>query len=292
MQAKTLSRTPLVTLTDVRCRPESAQCGAEECTSGHKLVFPRNGVFVRHVRGERHVADANHVIFFNADEPYRVSHPVPGGDDCMVLDFADEVLSEALGNEDRGTPGRPFPRTHGLLDPHALLLGRRLRHRVRSGAAASLELEETALALLNAILATPGEKEGRPRRRQREASARLRRERVEATKLLLAGRPECDLGLGEIAESVASSPFHLARLFRASVGIPIHQYRLRARLALALERMLEGRGSLLTLALDLGFAGHSHFTAAFKAAFGTTPSAFRRSVTPQHLGEMRKNLTV
>ncbi|MFI4986524.1 MAG: helix-turn-helix transcriptional regulator [Alphaproteobacteria bacterium] len=295
MHAKTLSETPLVALTDVHCRPESPHCGAEECTATHRLVFPRSGVFVKHVRGERVVADANHVIFFNACEPYRVSHPVPGGDDCMVLSFADELLIEALGSgegADGGGAVPPFARTHGLLDPHRLLVGRRLRHRAKAGTASALELEETALTLLHGIAMAPAEREVGQRRRHREASARLGRERVEATKLLVAGRPESDLGLGEIARAVASSPYHLARHFRASVGLPIHQYRLRMRLALALERMLDGRGNLLALALDLGFAGHSHFAAAFKQAFGVTPSAFRRSASARRVREMRKNLTV
>lgn len=31
------------------------------------------------------------------------------------------------------------------------------------------------------------------------------------------------------------------------------------------------------LALDLGFSSHSHFSSAFKQAYGRTPTAFRRS---------------
>jgi len=34
---------------------------------------------------------------------------------------------------------------------------------------------------------------------------------------------------------------------------------------------------LTSLALDLGFSSHSHFSAAFKRAYGQTPSAFQRS---------------
>jgi len=32
-----------------------------------------------------------------------------------------------------------------------------------------------------------------------------------------------------------------------------------------------------SLALELGFSSHSHFSAAFKQAYGQTPSAFQRS---------------
>ena len=31
------------------------------------------------------------------------------------------------------------------------------------------------------------------------------------------------------------------------------------------------------LALDLGFSSHSHFTAAFKQAYGRSPSEFKQS---------------
>ena len=34
---------------------------------------------------------------------------------------------------------------------------------------------------------------------------------------------------------------------------------------------------LTTLAFDLGFSSHSHFAAAFRRAFGCTPSHFRES---------------
>jgi AraC-like DNA-binding protein len=35
---------------------------------------------------------------------------------------------------------------------------------------------------------------------------------------------------------------------------------------------------LTALAFDLGFSSHSHFSAAFRRAFGCTPSAFRESM--------------
>lgn len=40
-------------------------------------------------------------------------------------------------------------------------------------------------------------------------------------------------------------------------------------------RMAEGRSNLTDLALDLGFADHSHFTNAFRREWGISPSEFR-----------------
>lgn len=86
-----------MSITDVRCRPSTSRSGGEEQAAAHELVFPRAGVFVKHVGGQRAVADPNHVLFFNAGEPYRVSHPVPGGDDCTCFVFSEETLLEVLG---------------------------------------------------------------------------------------------------------------------------------------------------------------------------------------------------
>jgi hypothetical protein len=97
MQVTTLYDGPLVRIFETRCRPDHPDCRAEECSSGHHLVFPRAGVFVKHMRGRRVVADPSQVLFFNAGEPYWVSHPVPGGDECTVFAFREDVLFETLG---------------------------------------------------------------------------------------------------------------------------------------------------------------------------------------------------
>ena len=187
MHVTKLQATPLVTITDVRCRPDHPDCGDEECSRGHHIVFPRNGVFVKHVRGRRVVADAGHVLFFNAGEPYRVSHPVPGGDDCTVFAFDQEVLLDVLGDAEAGVkdrPERPFDLTHDLVDPRLLLPQRALRHRIVTSAASVLEIEDTSLLLLHGIVgAAYRRKDARSGRNRRAASARLQSRWVEATKL-------------------------------------------------------------------------------------------------------------
>ena len=58
------------------------------------------------------------------------------------------------------------------------------------------------------------------------------------------------------------------------------------RLRTALERAADPGADLTDLALDLGYSSHSHFTAAFRKAFGVTPSAFRRKATGQRVREL------
>jgi AraC-like DNA-binding protein len=95
-----------------------------------------------------------------------------------------------------------------------------------------------------------------------------------------------------LARAVNSSPFHLARVFRREVGMPIHQYLIRMRLALALELLAETSVSLSAIALGIGFASHSHFTTVFRRAFGTSPSAFRRTASTLCLRQLRQALEV
>jgi AraC-like DNA-binding protein len=59
--------------------------------------------------------------------------------------------------------------------------------------------------------------------------------------------------------------------------LPVYRYHLRLRLARALD-LLSQYDDLTRLSMDLGFSSHSHFTAAFRQAYGRTPAAFQRSV--------------
>jgi AraC-like DNA-binding protein len=72
------------------------------------------------------------------------------------------------------------------------------------------------------------------------------------------------------------TPFSLCRAVRAATGGTLHAWLVRLRLQVSLESVAEPRGDLTGIALDLGFSSHSHFTDAFRRAFGITPSAFRQ----------------
>ena len=77
---QSLLKTPTVTIRDVSCRGSRQHQSTEEFATTTEMVFPYRGVYVRHLGNDQAVAEANQVLFFNAAEGYRVSHPVPGGD--------------------------------------------------------------------------------------------------------------------------------------------------------------------------------------------------------------------
>jgi AraC family transcriptional regulator len=83
------------------------------------------------------------------------------------------------------------------------------------------------------------------------------------------------LTLKEIAVAAGRHEIHLAREFCRYYGMPVGAYLRRIRLENAAHLLLERHESISTIALDCGFASHSHLCREFRAAFGVTPSEYR-----------------
>jgi AraC family transcriptional regulator len=271
-----LFESPIVRVADVVCRAPRSGPGEEELSDVAQIVLPGRGVFEVHRDGERVVADTNTALVLGLGEEYGVSHPVVGGDECTALAFAPELMEEAVG----GVGGRD-----GGLRPATHLGARLLTSALASGASDRLETEEAALLLLDALgvdLATNG---ARSKRRPGQAQRR----RVEEARALLASDPTARWRLDTVARAVHSSPFHLARQFRAVTGESISRYLLRLRLGLAL--IAAGETEFARLAVELGFAHHSHFSARFRSVFGTTPTQARRELASGRLRELSTIVT-
>src|SRR5258706_16297926 len=138
-----------VAIHDVHCRGSHRHESGEECASATHLVFPYRGVYVRRVGREQAVAEANQVLFFNAQEPYRVSHPVAGGDANLSFAIGEELLRELAPRS------LPQPRATPAFKPQRLGIDARaqapvalLRHGLRRGTAEPLEAEGLALTLV------------------------------------------------------------------------------------------------------------------------------------------------
>ncbi|HJT18653.1 MAG TPA: helix-turn-helix transcriptional regulator, partial [Thermoanaerobaculia bacterium] len=100
------------------------------------------------------------------------------------------------------------------------------------------------------------------------------RDSVEEVKRVVAAAPQKNISLRQLARSAECSPYELCRRFRRETGMTITQFRHSLRLRTALE-LLRAHSDITAIALDLGYASHSHFTAAFRRCFGLTPSQFR-----------------
>jgi AraC-like DNA-binding protein len=264
-----LLKTQIVTLRDVVCRGEHRHRSAEECSHGTNLVFPYRGVYVRHVGRNDAVAEANQVLFFNAAEGYCVSHPVSGGDACLSLAVDDALLRELVPKVHvRAGAAVAFKGQRRRIDARAQALVALLRHSLMHGAAETLEAETLALTLVRRTLSE--------RTSKTAGSTAGRQKLVNRTKLVLSSDLARRWTLAQIGLEVGVSPVYLTQVFQQVEGMPLYRYQLRLRLARALD--LLGRcDDLSGLGMELGFSSHSHFSAAFRQAYGRTPAEFQRS---------------
>jgi AraC-like DNA-binding protein len=82
-----------------------------------------------------------------------------------------------------------------------------------------------------------------------------------------------NVSLAELARVSGLSPYHLTRLFTASLGMPPHAYQIQLRVALA-KRMLVAGTSVGETANQAGFFDLSHFTRHFKRHVGVPPGSY------------------
>lgn len=292
---RVIYRSGAVTVTDYRCREHAAGCGPGEHSGSDSVVFLRRGFFLKHLGRQRIVADPNNVVLFNRGEEYRVSHPLDGGDDCTVFNVDRAILLDLLRECDPAAqerPARPFAFTHCLTRPAVHLVHRAILKFIKGTAEPDLAADETILRLLDRVI---GEgfrlRRGGPLRgEQRPDTQEAHHDLAAAVQAVLARRLADRLPLQELAREVHSSPFHLCRVFRRQTGQPIHQYRNRLRLRVAMERLAEDRCDSTRLALDLGYSSGGHFSDAFRREFGLGPAAFRRTLATRRLREMSKIL--
>jgi AraC-like DNA-binding protein len=283
-----LHQSEALSLRHVACRPRELGPGAVEDQRGDSLVLPLRGAFIKHLSPRESVlAEPNQGLFFAAGRPYRISHP-QAGDDCLALDPSPGVWREAL-DAAAGAESllSPLLGPYAPLAPPAVAVQHLLWRRIERGLAEPLEIEETSLVLLASALRAARRDEP-PQQRRSDRSRR--RQQVEAVRLALLAAPARRWTLAELARQVYGSPYHLAHVFRAEAGVPIHQYQQRARLARAVDELLATDRDLTAIALDLGFASHSHFTAVFRREVGVPPRDFRRRAGSREAAQTRKIL--
>jgi transcriptional regulator GlxA family with amidase domain len=88
---------------------------------------------------------------------------------------------------------------------------------------------------------------------------------------------EAKIEIADLAVLANRSRRHFAYAFKQSLGCTPHRYVLSRRLEKARELLAEGTFPICEIALATGFADQSHFSRCFRAFFGTSPLAFRRS---------------
>jgi len=241
------------------------------------MLMPIAGVFAKHDSPKQSfIANANHALFFGCGKPYRISFPGDIGDESLVLRFSQEVLSnlliETVGVE---TLYSPTLNTHCLLAPATVLQRDWLWHCLTRGGVTPLVIEEICLSMLVASLQAASRDDRAQERARHVLTMSRRRRQVERVKEAISLDPAQAWTLETLARCANTSPYHLARIFREEVGVPVYQYLMRTRLGKALEGMRTVNASLTDIALDTGFSTPSHFSSSFRSLFGISPSQLR-----------------
>jgi AraC family transcriptional regulator len=247
---ETVFRTPLLSWQRLTLPVAARDWSDDYRVDSPRLLLPSAGCFECQLGMRRFVCDASTALWLTPTQTYRLRRPAAAQHSALLLIDAD-----------LGAPGRS-----------ALPLVAHLHLAVWSaawsaGALAPLALEERIVALVHCTLPADAGAPARPHRA------------VERAREYIASAPENNDSLSEIASAVNCSPFHLARTFRRRTGQSLQRFRTGLRMAAAIERLRQGERDLSTLAADLGYASHSHFSAVFRSQLGVPPSEVRRILT-------------
>jgi AraC family transcriptional regulator len=115
-----------------------------------------------------------------------------------------------------------------------------------------------------------------PRKPVRTREGKLPRARLRAVIEYIEEHIDASPNLEQMAAIAHISPYHFARQFKTSTGLPPHQYVIARRVERAKHLLEEGGDfSLAEVAVHAGFSDQSQFCQHFKRLVGVTPGQFR-----------------
>jgi len=277
-----LRKTRSVALGKYRCPVDHPQFmlggGPHTCSY---IAFHRTSVKMRIGDWRAEVTTPNNVSFYNIGESYSREAVGAEGDECDWLALSPgllQTLQSDLAPADAGGV-RAFPRPFAPIGPEAFFAQRRLFAAAANQAMPlnSLQIEEAVTGLVGAIITDARDfwgLSGRTRRRPRPVCQRRRLQIIEEAKSMLAREYWTDLSLADLARKLHCSAAHLSRMFHAATGFKLCDYRQELRLRKGLFLLEESGLEIGDIAVQVGFASHSHFTSAFHRRFGINPSEF------------------
>jgi AraC family transcriptional regulator len=232
-----------------------------------QIVLTLRGAFVYELGSSCSMLTANHALFiapgdvsrdrFVDDQPldYLLVTPHVEAVNAMLGDAAAEWLGK-LASETR-VAGAPVK-----LQRAASTLWNLYSH------SDAFEIEQWVVELLVAVV----EAAGLELQTQKAPPTRL----IGAVKELIGSARQLR-SLTAIAAQLDVSPAYLTDLFRRHEGLSIARYQRRLRLSRALVELPDTE-DIAALALELGFSSHAHFSTAFRATYGVTPSTYRKNL--------------
>jgi len=134
--------------------------------------------------------------------------------------------------------------------------------------------QEARTAALRQWLALPSSPAKRPHLKGGLSPAALQRVQVYVEANLGAPIP-----LRGLAARAALSPYHFARAFKTSMGMPPRAFVESRRVERARQLLADSTRAIAEVAIETGFGTQSRLTTVFKRHTGFTPAAYRRGRT-------------
>ncbi len=225
------------------------------------FVLVLDGLYVSTADGAPPVSSGAQLVFNPAGTTHRdrfaARNRVVDGR-FLTISLDADTMREAAGH------ATVPPRAVVIDSAEAIAIGLRLsRACTQQGGDTALTRHALALELLAHASTTSGEQY-----RHAPAWLRIAREQLDDS---LSG----ESSIAEVARVVGVHPVHLSRVFRRHVGMSPADYLRQRRLEQARALLRFTARPLSDIALTCGFSDQSHFSNAFRAAHGMTPSRFR-----------------
>ncbi|HEV8215635.1 MAG TPA: helix-turn-helix transcriptional regulator [Gemmatimonadaceae bacterium] len=270
--ATTLARGNGWSVSDVVCTCGPGDRVFEEAHTQQSIGVVLSGTFQYRSRAGRHVMSAGSLLLGNPGDSFECDHDHAVGDRCVAFHYSPAYLEQIAAELGRTRIRAGFGATR--LPPARQLSGAVARTAVALGNPEHAAWGELAVHVAAAALSF---EHGRPTARGAPPAAVVRRvtEQIRAMEL----DPSMDASLDALAAAAGLSPFAYLRAFEHLTGATPHQMLLRARLRRAAVRLETETSKVIDVALSSGFGDVSNFNKAFRAEFGATPTAYRRSLT-------------
>jgi AraC-like DNA-binding protein len=241
----------------------------EALTAELQIVLTLRGAFVYELGSSHSLLTANHALFIAAGDVSRDRFVDDQPLDYMLVTPHIDAVNAMLGDAVAAGLGKLARETRVGGAPAKLQrAASALWSSCLRECSDDVDVEQSVVELLTCIVEA--------------ASIESPAYRTQAAKLIgaakeLIGSAREPRSLTSIAAQLDISPAYLTDVFRRHEGLSIARYQRRLRLSRALVE-LPDTDDIAALALELGFSSHAHFTTAFRAAYGETPSMYRKNL--------------
>lgn len=197
-----------------------------------------------------------------------------GNGDGIVVYFDNEFMHRVADEVVRAGDVQVTSR-HFIRDPFLEQLGISLRPELAKGSPSLLYAESLATVMAVHLIRNYSLNSPQPYNLNGTLSPCGLRKAIDYIDMHLAE----DLSLCNIAAELKISPYHFAKMFKNTTGIPPHRFVTRKRVERAKQLLSERYLKIVDVALAVGFANQCRFTEAFVRCVGKTPHAYRSDLT-------------